>query len=221
MTTSNPIKQPPRPPTALRPGYVRIVLRPYLARVIGEVSCDDPSPLLLVRSADSGLEAVLAGILRHTVDVPESNWAEHDAPVWQRLYSRYRLLCFLHSYNTFGGSIEQRVWEDFANQMSTILYAQFSPPPPTPKTKDNMGWGEAFEAACALLQVRRRAWPADEWVAWQTPTKDSKMGSPYLYRQTIYTDSFPPNLAVCAPWTPTNEDMWARDWELYDPAKKE
>lgn len=70
-----------------------------------------------------------------------------------------------------------------------------------------MNFGSAIEALKFGHKVKRSGWSNEEsYIALQTPDENSKMGHPYIYIRTC-TGKY-------APWTVSNQDILAEDWEL-------
>ena len=73
-------------------------------------------------------------------------------------------------------------------------------------TRNDIGWAvkQMFNGG----KVRRRGWAAvATWLEIQLPDACSKMTQPYIFSGTSYGRN--------VPWTPSQADILATDWELF------
>jgi hypothetical protein len=72
---------------------------------------------------------------------------------------------------------------------------------------NELSFGKALEAMEQGERVRRTGWNGHGmWIAIQVPDDNSKMGLPYIYMSTVTGD--------LVPWTASQTDILAHDWEL-------
>lgn len=70
-----------------------------------------------------------------------------------------------------------------------------------------MNFGEALHELKAGKRTTRSGWnAAGQWLELQTPDDHSKMRRSYVYISPVGGD--------LVPWTPSQSDMLAEDWEV-------
>lgn len=73
--------------------------------------------------------------------------------------------------------------------------------------RHDIGW--AIDAMRMGCRVTRAGWNGKgQWLALQVPDQDSKMGLPYVYMYPVQ--------GLRVPWTCSQTDLLATDWELYE-----
>ena len=73
-----------------------------------------------------------------------------------------------------------------------------------------MTFGEAFKEIRDGKRAMRDGWDGPgQWVAVQWPPEGAKIQHPYLYLST--TDG---RFSKLVPWTPSQLDLFATDWEI-------
>lgn len=73
-----------------------------------------------------------------------------------------------------------------------------------------MDFSTALAAIKAGSRITREGWNATgQWAALQVPDEHSKMQRPYMYLKTANDE--------LVPWVPTQSDLMADDWRLFDP----
>ena len=79
-----------------------------------------------------------------------------------------------------------------------------------------MNFGNALNALKQEHKVRRSGWNGKEiFIELQTPGINSKMTSSYIYIDTTRLQTTNPYaLKSLVPWTPSQTDMLADDWEV-------
>ena len=77
-------------------------------------------------------------------------------------------------------------------------------------------FSKALEEAKSGQKIRRSGWNGNGiFVTIQRPDENSKMSSPYLYIDTTGLQSDNENTPrVRTPWTPSQTDIMAEDWEV-------
>jgi len=79
-----------------------------------------------------------------------------------------------------------------------------------------MNFGEAIKAMKEGENVRRKGWNGKGiFISLQTPDKNSKMTSPYIFIDTTGLQT--ENKAApksCVPWLASQTDMLAEDWSV-------
>lgn len=79
----------------------------------------------------------------------------------------------------------------------------------------NMDFGDALFQLRLGHKMARRGWNGNGiFIKLQIPTVDSKMTSPYIYIDTTGLQTKNPDApTVRVPWTPSQTDLLANDWE--------
>ena len=73
-----------------------------------------------------------------------------------------------------------------------------------------MSFGEAFKEMCDGRRAHRPGWNGvGMWVAVQWPPEGAKIQHPYLYLSTTSG-----KFSKLVPWTPSQLDLFATDWEI-------
>ena len=73
-----------------------------------------------------------------------------------------------------------------------------------------MSFGEAFKEMCDGRRAHRPGWNGKGmWVATQWPPEGAKIQHPYLYLSTTSG-----KFSKLVPWTPSQLDLFATDWEI-------
>ena len=73
-----------------------------------------------------------------------------------------------------------------------------------------MTFGEAFKEMCDGKRALRPGWNGKGmWVATQWPPEGAKIQHPYLYLSTTSG-----KFSKLVPWTPSQLDLFATDWEI-------
>ena len=73
-----------------------------------------------------------------------------------------------------------------------------------------MTFGDAFKAMCDGKRAYRPGWNGvGMWVATQWPPEGAKIQHPYLYLSTTSG-----KFSKLVPWTPSQLDLFATDWEI-------
>lgn len=78
-----------------------------------------------------------------------------------------------------------------------------------------MNFGEALEQLKYGHKMSRKGWNGSGiFIKLQLPTVESKMTSPYIYIDTTGLQTTNPDApTVRVPWTPSQTDLLANDWE--------